>query len=157
MKSKWVVILALKPKIVSRKYIRQNSTMQNQDPDFKEVLIEEQNHQLEVDGVIYRELRALTRVVIKDGHQVLERAGKEEQILVHTRIMGDKTYKVIKRGPGLAEIEEVLEDNKMNSLELATFQEVWEKHKMTFNQSQPEAGGFIAKFKRFFKKLMKCE
>ena len=128
MKSKWVVILALKPKIVSRKYIRQNSTMQNQDPDFKEVLIEEQNHQLEVDGVIYRELRALTRVVIKDGHQVLERAGKEEQILVHTRIMGDKTYKVIKRGPGLAEIEEVLEDNKMNSLELATFQEVWDSH-----------------------------
>ena len=123
-----IVILALKPKIVSRKYIRQNSTMQNQDPDFKEVLIEEQNHQLEVDGVIYRELRALTRVVIKDGHQVLERAGKEEQILVHTRIMGDKTYKVIKRGPGLAEIEEVLEDNKMNSLELATFQEVWDSH-----------------------------
>ena len=118
----------MKPKIVSRKYIRQNSTMQNQDPDFKEVLIEEQNHQLEVDGVIYRELRALTRVVIKDGHQVLERAGKEEQILVHTRIMGDKTYKVIKRGPGLAEIEEVLEDNKMNSLELATFQEVWDSH-----------------------------
>ena len=131
--------------------------MQNQDPDFKEVLIEEQNHQLEVDGVIYRELRALTRVVIKDGHQVLERAGKEEQILVHTRIMGDKTYKVIKRGPGLAEIEEVLEDNKMNSLELATFQKVREEHKMaahkmTFKDvfSQEEAGGFIARFRRFF-------
>ena len=126
-----IVILALKPKIVSRKYIRQNSTMQNQDPDFKEVLIEEQNHQLEVDGVIYRESKALTRVVIKDGPD----AGKEEQILVHTRIMGDKTYKVIKRGPGLAEIEEVLEDNKMNSLELATFQEVWEEHKMTFKEA----------------------
>ena len=126
--------------------------MQNQDPDFKEVLIEEQNHQLEVDGVIYRELRALTRVVIKDGPD----AGKEEQILVHTRIMGDKTYKVIKRGPGLAEIEEVLEDNKMNSLELATFQEVWEEHKMTFKEvlSQQEAGGFIAGFIRFFKKMM---
>ena len=127
--------------------------MQNQDPDFKEVLIEEQNHQLEVDGVIYRELRALTRVVIKDGPD----AGKEEQILVHTRIMGDKTYKVIKRGPGLAEIEEVLEDNKMNSLELATFQKVWEEHKMaahkmTFKDvfSQEEAGGFIARFRRFF-------
>ena len=105
--------------------------MQNQDPDFKEVLIEEQNHQLEVDGVIYRESKALTRVVIKDGPD----AGKEEQILVHTRIMGDKTYKVIKRGPGLAEIEEVLEDNKMNSLELATFQEVWEEHKMTFKEA----------------------
>ena len=126
-----IVILALKPKIVSRKYIRQNSTMQNQDPDFKEVLIEEQNHQLEVDGVIYRESKALTRVVIKNGPD----AGKEEQILVHTRIMGDKTYKVIKRGPGLAEIEEVLEDNKMNSLELATFQEVWEEHKMTFKEA----------------------
>ena len=138
----------MKPKRVSRKYIRQNSTMQNQDPDFKEVLIEEQNHQLEVDGVIYRESKALTRVVIKDGPD----AGKEEQILVHTRIMGDKTYKVIKRGPGLAEIEEVLEDNKMNSLELATFQEVWEEHKMTFKEvlNQQEAGGFIAGFRRFF-------
>ena len=123
------------------------------------MLFENQNHQLEVDGVIYRELRALTRVVIKDGHQVLERAGKEEQILVHTRIMGDKTYKVIKRGPGLAEIEEVLEDNKMNSLELATFQEVWEEHKMTFKEvlSQQEAGGFIAGIRRFFKNFLKYE
>ena len=123
-----IVILALKPKIVSRKYIRQNSTMQNQDPDFKEVLIEEQNHQLEVDGVIYRESKALTRVVIKDGPD----AGKEEQVLVHTRSMGDKSYTVLKTNQ---QILEVTQANKMNSLELATFQEVWEEHKMTFKEA----------------------
>ena len=40
-------------------------------------------HWLEVDGVIYRELKTLNRVVIQDGPD----AGKEEQVLVHTRFM----------------------------------------------------------------------
>ena len=63
-----IVILALKLKIISRKNIRQNSTMGNQDScstlveKSKEVLVENQSHWLEVDGVIYRELKTLNRV-----------------------------------------------------------------------------------------------
>ena len=155
MKSKWVkariIILALKPKIVSHKNIRQNSTMENQDScstlveKSKEVLFENQNHQLEVDGVIYRELKTLYRGVIQDGPDT----GKEEQVLVHTLSMGDKSYTVLKTNQ---QILEVTQANKMNSLELATFQEVWEEHKMTFKEvlNQQEAGGFIAGFRRFF-------
>ena len=145
-----IVILALKPKIVSHKYIRQISTMQNQDPDFKEVLIEEQNHQLEVDGVIYWELKTLNRVVIQDGPD----AGYDEILLVHTRSMGDKIYTVHKTNQ---QIIELIQANRMNVSELSTFQKVWEEHKMaahkmTFKDvfSQEEAGGFIARFRRFF-------
>ena len=105
-------------------------------------------HWLEVDGVIYRELKTINRVVIQDGPD----AGKEEQVLVHTRSMGNKSYTVHKTKQ---QVLEVMQANKMNSLELATFQEVWEEHKMTFKEvlSQQEAGGFIAGFTRFFKKM----
>ena len=103
------------------------------------------DHELEVDGVIYRELKSLNLVVIQDGPD----AGKEEQVLVHTLSMGDKSYTVLKTNQ---QILEVTQANKMNSLELATFQEVWEEHKMTFKEvlNQQEAGGFIAGFRRFF-------
>ena len=109
-----------------------------------------QSHQLEVDGVIYRELKTLNRVVIQDGPD----AGYDEILLVHTRSMGDKIYTVHKTNQ---QIIELIQANKMNLSELSTFQKVWEEHKMTFNEvlRQEEAGGFVADFIRFFKKLMK--
>ena len=117
---------------------------------------------LKVDGVIYRELKSLYRVVIQDGPD----AGKVEQVLVHTRSIGNKSYTVKKIGFGSenCQIEEQLEENKMNSLEVWTFQEVWKENKMTsfdvttFEEvlrriGQQEAGGF----KSFLKKLLKYE
>ena len=83
-----------------------------------------QSHQLEVDGVIYRELKTLNRVVIQDGPD----AGYDELILVHTRSMGDKIYTVHKTNQ---QIIELIQANKMNLSELSTFQKVWEEHNMT--------------------------
>ena len=130
-----IIILALKPKIVGRKNIRQNSTMENQDSCStlvekpEEVPVENQSHhsvlsdhQLVVDGVIYRELKTFNRVVIQDGPN----AGKEEQVLVHTRSMGNKSYTIKK----INNVKRVIQENKMNSLELHTFQEVWEQNKI---------------------------
>ena len=55
-----------------------------------------QNHrsitELEVDGVIYRETKSLTNVVTLDGPD----PGKEEQEIVCTRSIGDKSYSVRK-------------------------------------------------------------
>ena len=80
---------------------------------------------LTVDGVIYRELKSLYSVVIQDEPD----AGKVEQVLVHTRSIGNKTYTVKKIGfcSDNEKIEEVLEENKMTSLEVAAFQEIWSK------------------------------
>ena len=83
-----------------------------------------QSHQLEVDGVIYRELKTLNRVVIQDGPD----AGYDEILLVHTRSMGDKIYTVHKTNQ---QIIELIQANKMNLSELSTFQKVWEEHNMT--------------------------
>ena len=83
-----------------------------------------QSHQLEVDGVIYRELKTLNRVVIQDGPD----AGYDEILLVHTRSMGDKIYTVHKTNQ---QIIELIQANKMNLSELSTFQKVWKEHKMT--------------------------
>ena len=54
----------------------------------------------------------------------------DEQVLVHTRSIGDKNYTVKKPGFGSDQefFLEVLEHNKLNSIELATFQEVWRKN-----------------------------
>ena len=96
---------------------KEESQLENENPS----ILSEQS--ITVDGVIYREKRSLYSVVIQDGPD----AGKVERVLVHTRSMGDKTYTVHKIGFGSdnVEIEEVLEENKMNSLELAAFQKVW--------------------------------
>ena len=96
---------------------KEESQLENENPS----ILDEQS--ITVDGVIYREKRSLYSVVIQDGPN----AGKVERVLVHTRSMGDKTYTVHKIGFGSdkVEIEEVLEENKMNSLELAAFQKVW--------------------------------
>ena len=80
-------------------------------------------HWQEVDGVIYRELKTINRVVIQDGPN----AGKEEQVLVHTRSMGNKSYTIKKINNVILQ---VVQENKMNSLELHTFQEVWEQNKI---------------------------
>ena len=79
------------------------------------------DYELEVDGVIYRELKTLNREVIKDGPD----AGKEEQVLVHTRSIGDKIYTVKKIED--EETEEVVEEYNMTCLEVANFQEDWSK------------------------------
>ena len=119
------------------------------------------DQELKVDDVIYRELRSLNSVVIQDGPD----SGKVERVLVHTRSIGNKSYTVKKIGFGSenCQIEEQLEENKMTSLEVWTFQEVWKENKMTsfdvstFQEAlrigQQEAGGF----KSFLKKLLKYE
>ena len=79
------------------------------------------DYELEVDGVIYRELKSLNREIIQDGLD----AGKEEQVLVHTRSIGDKSYTVKKVED--EETEEVVEEYNMTCLEVANFQEDWRK------------------------------
>ena len=96
-----------------------------------------------LNGVIYRELRSLYKEVIQDGPD----AGKEEQVLVHTRSIDDKTYTVRKSGSDLEKIEEVMEDNKMSSLDVATFQEVWTKNssrRIVQKEYKKEYGGFCS-------------
>ena len=103
------------------------------------------DHELEVDGVIYHELKSLNRVVIQDGPD----AGKEEQVLVHTRSIGDKDYMVKKINS--EETEKVVEENNMTRLEdVEAFQEDWSKN-WNPNLGQQEEGGI----KGFFKKLLK--
>ena len=79
------------------------------------------DYELEVDGVIYRELKSLNREIIQDGLD----AGKEEQVLVHTRSIGNKSYTVKKVED--EETEEVVEEYNMTCLEVANFQEDWSK------------------------------
>ena len=79
------------------------------------------DYELEVDGVIYRELKSLNREIIQDGLD----AGKEEQVLVHTRSIGDKSYTVKKVED--EETEEVVEEYNMTCLEVTNFQEDWSK------------------------------
>ena len=112
------------------------------------------DHQLEVDGVIYRELKTLNRVVSQDGPD----AGKDEQTLVHTRSIGDQNYTVTKiniegSNPSNEETEEISGENNLTSDEVLAFQEAWDKN---WNPSlgqqedgQPEELGI----KRFFKKI----
>ena len=104
------------------------------------------DHELEVDGVIYHELKSLNRVVIQDGPD----AGKEEQVLVHTRSIGDKDYMVKKINS--EETEKVVEENNMTRLEVEAFQEEWSKN-WNPNLGQQKEGGI----KGFFKKLLKYE
>ena len=105
------------------------------------------DHELEVDGVIYRELKSLDRVVIQDGPD----AGKEEQVLVHTRSIGDKNY-TVSEGSENEETEKVVEENNMTRLEVEAFQEEWSKN-WNPNLGQQKEGGI----KGFLKKLLKYE
>ena len=79
----------------------------------------------EVDGVIYCELRSLDRLVlILDGSE----GGKEERVLVHTRCIGDKRYTVKTIVSEGSENEETEEECNMTSLEVAAFEEDWNKN-----------------------------
>ena len=104
------------------------------------------DHQLEVDGVIYRELKTLNGVISQDGPD----AGKDEQVLVHTRSIGDKSYTVKKSDPSNEETEEVVEGNNWTSDEKHAFLEDWDKN---WNPSidQPKEGGVIGFFKKMFR------
>ena len=84
------------------------------------------DYELEVDGVIYRELKSLNREVVQDGHGAAAR-WKEKQVLVHTRYIGDKSYTVKKIDSEDEETDEVVEENNMTCLEVAAFQEDWSK------------------------------
>mgnify|MGYP001171147209 CR=1 FL=1 len=80
---------------------------------------------LEVDGVIYCELRSIDRLVlIQDGSE----CGKEERVLVHTRSIGDKKYTVRRLVSEGSENEETEEECNMSCLELAAFEEDWNKN-----------------------------
>ena len=80
------------------------------------------DYELEVDGVIYRELKSLNRKVIQKSWR-----WKEVQVLVHTRYIGDRSYTVKKIDSEDEETEEVVEENNMTCLEVADFQENWSK------------------------------
>ena len=121
---------------------KEESKLENENPS---ILFDQS---ITVDGVIYREKRSLYSVVIQEGPD----AGKVERVLVHTRSMGDKTYTVHKIGFGSdhEKIEEVLEENKMNSLELAAFQEVWNGRKERIATIREDEPGILT---RFFKMM----
>ena len=102
---------------------------------------------LEVDGVIYCELKSLDRLVlIQDGSE----GGKEEQVLVHTRSIGDKRYIVKRIVSEGSENEETEEECDMTCLEFAAFQEEWIKNWYP-SLGQEHTGGN----KGFFKKLLR--
>ena len=80
---------------------------------------------LEVDGVIYCELRSIERLVLfQDGSE----DGKEERVLVHTRSIGDKRYTVKRMVSEGSENEETEEECNMTCHEVAAFQEEWNKN-----------------------------
>ena len=78
-------------------------------------------------------------------------AGKDEQVLVHTRSIGDKDY-TVKKVNSEGSPEEVVEETNMTFEEISAFQEDWDKN---WNPSlaQPEEGGV----KGFFKKMLGYE
>ena len=83
-------------------------------------------------------------------------AGKDQQVLVHTRSIGDKNYTVkkinLEGSDPSNETEEVSAENNLTSDEARTFQEDWDKN---WNPSldQPKEGGVIG----FFKKMLGYE
>ena len=84
-------------------------------------------------------------------------AGKDQQVLVHTRSIGDKDYTVTKiklegSDPSNEETEEISWENNLTSDEDLAFQESWDKN---WNPSldQPREGGVIG----FFKKMLGYE
>ena len=72
-------------------------------------------HELEVDGVIYRELNSLNPVVIQDGPD----AGKEEQVFFYDRSIDGQRYSFEKNDS---------EGDKEETEELKAFQEAWNKN-----------------------------
>ena len=73
-------------------------------------------HDLEVDGVIYRELKSLNQVVVQDGPD----AGKEEQVFFFDRSIGGQRHSFEKNDS---------EGDKEETEELINaFQEAWNKN-----------------------------
>ena len=57
----------------------------------------------------------------------------------------NRDLRVVKTGSDLEKIEEVMGTNKMSSLEVATFQEVWTKNSSRrIVQKQKKSGGFCS-------------
>ena len=72
-------------------------------------------HELEVDGVIYRELKSLNQVVVQDGPD----AGKEEQVFFYDRSIGGQRHSFEKNDS---------EGNKEETEDLNAFKEAWNKN-----------------------------
>ena len=79
-------------------------------------------------------------------------AGKDEQVKVYTRSIGDKSYTVKKSLVTSNEVteEEVVEGNNWTSDEKLAFLEDWDKN---WNPTidQPKEGGVIGFFKKMFR------
>ena len=73
------------------------------------------DHELRVDGVIYRELKSLNQVVIQYGPD----AGKEEQVFFYDRSIGGQRH-------SFGENDSEGSDNK--EIEVKAFQEAWNKN-----------------------------
>ena len=87
------------------------------------------DQKLEVDGVIYRELKSLNLVAFQDGPSTC----KAEQVLFHERSIGDKKYTVKKIYSEGLEKEETLQhpysdESNMTRLEVEAFLEEWSKN-----------------------------
>ena len=76
--------------------------------------------ELKVDGVIYRETKTLTPVVTLDG--------KEEQEIVCTRSIGDKSYKLTRKIISTENEETYLPETTMTWEEVQAFEEDWSKN-----------------------------
>ena len=77
--------------------------------------------ELEVDGVIYRETKTLTPVVTSNAW---EHSGTEEQEIVCTRSIGDKSYSVRK----IISTDTENEETTMTWDEVQAFKEDWSKN-----------------------------
>ena len=112
----------------------------------------------EVDGVIYFELRSIDRLVLFQNGSEGE---KEERVLVHTRSIGDKRYTVktiVSEAEG-SENEETEEECNMTCLEVAAFEEDWNKNwnpslGQEYTDSENEATEEEVELD-FFKKVMR--
>lgn len=82
----------------------------------KVVLME---HELVVDGVLLRETKQLTTVTSDDG-----RGAPEECVLVHTRSIGDKQYRVKEVRLG-GKVRNACVETDLNSQEVAAFKKEW--------------------------------
>lgn len=98
------------------------------------------DHEMVVDGVVFRERKELNNITDYDGNQ-------EKSILIHTRYIGDKKYEIQQVVVEGNIVEETAETDLLDE-EVGKFKDEWEeKWKPSIGQNN---GGFV----NFFKSLL---